>query len=427
MCDNKWIFSLVFGGLIEVCLVGMWWLGDMSHHIPTFFCLYGVASLVYVAAIFKRTEIALSHIWVFAVIFRVTLLFTTPSLSDDIFRYVWDGRVLASGINPYLYAPQSEVLAHLRDDVIHPFINHPELPTIYPPVAQGLFLVGKVLFDSVWGVKILIVGADLMVGWLLLKLLRMYQKDRLGVMVYLWHPLVIVEGAGSGHIDFLGVLAVVAALWAWETRRDLWAFAFVGGAILTKFLPVILVPSFVRWSKRWFPTNWRAFLVLPLCLVVGYLPFVFMEGPLWGSLHKYVAHWEFNSPVFWMMRHVLGDGDLTRQVIGCVILCVLVWVTYLRCSPPKACFIMLTTFVLLTPTLHPWYLVWLIPFLVFQPHVGWLGFSLMVALSYEVLIGFRLEGVWEESAWVWAIEFGTLMVMSILLYIYPQRFGNCMS
>lgn len=427
MWGNKWILPLVFGGVIEVCLIGMWLLGDMADHIPIFFLLYATASLSYIVAVYKRDQVSLALIWTLAVGFRLTLLFSAPSLSDDIFRYVWDGRVLASGINPYRYAPQSEFLAHLRDDVIYPFINHPELPTIYPPVAQALFWIGKSLLDSVLGVKLLLVGADLAIGWLLLKLLVLYQKDQRGVLIYLWHPLVIVEGAGSGHVDYLGVLGVLAALWAWKMRRDVWAFVFLGGAILTKFLPLIFLPSFVRWSDRWFPSNWRSFFVLPVCVLVGYLPFVLLGGPLWGSLQTYAVHWEFNSPVFWTLRHFLGDGDFARQGVGFVLVCVLGWVTLKRHSPVKACFVLLSCFVLLTPTLHPWYLVWLIPFLVFFPNIAWLGFSLVVALSYEVLIGFRLEGVWQEATWVWGIEFGTLLVFGALVYIYPQRFGNCIS
>lgn len=427
MSLKSWLIPLGLGGIIEICMVGMLALTDLGANIPTFFLLYAVAGLAYFVGIWQQDKISIPMIWFFAVLFRLTLLFTTPSLSDDIFRYLWDGRVFAAGINPYLYPPASEFLTFLQDGVIYPDINHPELPTIYPPAAQFFFLVAYVVFDSVWGFKLLIVVVDLFLGWILIRLLQLDQKCEKGVLVYLWHPLVIVEGAGSGHMDFLGIMLLMLALWLWYMQRNKGAILALGTAVMTKFLPVVFVPALVRWSERWFPLNWRLFLLLPLVVVAGYIPFVALGGPLWGSLGTYAANWEFNSPVFWFLRTVLGDGFLARKALAGLFISIVCLVSFLRLPPLKFGFIVMACFTLLTPTLHPWYLVWLIPFLVFYPKSAWIAFSLVIVLSYEVLIDYRTLGVWLESKWVWGIEFGTLLFAFLGTSLYRRFFGVCKS
>jgi hypothetical protein len=424
---TKWIIPLVLGGSIELCLIGVLALGDLGANIPIFFLLYGFAGVAYGIGIWQQNLFSLPLIWIFAVVFRGTLLFSAPSLSDDIFRYVWDGRVLTYGINPYLYSPDSEALMFLRESFVYPYINHPHLPTIYPPVAQFVFALAYWIFQSIYGFKLIVVLGDLLLGWVLVRLLHLQGKCGQAVLIYLWHPLVVIEGAGSGHMDFLGVLVLFLALWAWYEQRDKMAFIGVGVAVLVKFLPIVFIPALIRWSKTWFPQNWKHILWLPIVVVIGYLPFVVMGGAIWGSLGTYAANWEFNSLAFGILKTMLGDGLLARQVMGGVFVILVLTVTYLRLSPIEAGFCIMASFVVLTPTLHPWYLIWLIPFLVLYPRYEWVGFSLVVVGAYEVLILYRQDGVWEESGWVWGIEFGTLLVLGGIGYIWQRMSKCCMS
>ena len=131
---------LTAGVLIEACLIGILSQGDLRERVPFFLALFCGATALYLLAVWKSREAPLWLVAVFGLLFRATLLPASPTLSDDIYRYVWDGRVQAAGINPYRYAPASEALAHLRDGTIYPGVNHREIPTIYPPAAQALFL-----------------------------------------------------------------------------------------------------------------------------------------------------------------------------------------------------------------------------------------------------------------------------------------------
>src|SRR5580765_8351520 len=152
---------------------------------------------------------------IFAALFRLSILFFPPYLSDDIYRYVWDGRVQSAGINPYRYIPADESLEKLRDEKIYPNINRRDYArTIYPPLAEGAFLLITRLSESVTWMKAVMVGFEAIAVWALIQLLVSFGFARQRVLIYAWHPLVVWEFAGSGHVDALAIAFIALALFA---------------------------------------------------------------------------------------------------------------------------------------------------------------------------------------------------------------------
>src|SRR5215472_7590076 len=152
-----------------------------------------------------------------AALLRVIALASPVFLSDDINRYIWDGRVQAAGINPYRYLPVDPALAALRDEAIFPNINRSNYaPTIYPPVAQMIFLLATRLGETVLAMKLVVVAFEVIGICGLLAVLRAAGAPRENILLYAWHPLPVWEIAGAGHIDGAIVafvaLALVAAL-----------------------------------------------------------------------------------------------------------------------------------------------------------------------------------------------------------------------
>jgi len=159
---------------------------------------------------------------IFAALFRISILFSPPYLSDDVYRYVWDGRVQSAGINPYRYIPADESLAKLRDDKIYPNINRREYArTIYPPVAEGVFLLITRISESVTWMKAAMVGFEAITVWALIQLLVSFGFARQRVLIYAWHPLVVWEFAGSGHLDAMVIAFIALALLAHRKRETL--------------------------------------------------------------------------------------------------------------------------------------------------------------------------------------------------------------
>ena len=156
---------------------------------------------------------ALTVILAGALLMRLGLIFVEPYLSTDIYRYIWDGRVQAAGINPYRYMPVAPELSHLRDAAIFPNINRPDTAvTIYPPMAQAIFLALTRFGESVLAMKLGLMAFEAATVAVLIGLLHRLGRPLTRVVAYAWHPLPIWEIAGSGHIDIAMCALLMAGL-----------------------------------------------------------------------------------------------------------------------------------------------------------------------------------------------------------------------
>lgn len=177
---------------------------------------------------------------------RLGLLWERPIISDDIYRYIWDGRVQAAGINPYRYIPADPALAPLRDAKIYPRINRRDYaPTIYPPMTQMIFLAIHRVTGSIVGFKACLLGFEAITIWALTRLLISFGLPRERILIYAWNPLVLWEFSGSGHIDAAMIAFIALALLARRAGRNTLTGALLGGAALIKFFPLVLLPAFL--------------------------------------------------------------------------------------------------------------------------------------------------------------------------------------
>ena len=162
-------------------------------------------------------EVPAAGILAVAVLLRLLALPLTPGLSDDVYRYLWDGRVAASGANPYLLTPDDESLAGLRDELWRK-TAHRDVATVYPPLALGAFTAAAVLPRPLFAYKLGLAGVDL-AGCALLLALARRRGNAMAALACVWNPLLVVEGAGMGHVDVLGASLVVGCVWLLGWRR----------------------------------------------------------------------------------------------------------------------------------------------------------------------------------------------------------------
>ena len=178
---------------------------------------------------------ALWLIFGLGIVLRVCVLLFDPLLSSDIYRYVWDGRVQAAGINPYRYIPADETLAFLRDETTFPHINRADTAvTIYPPAAQFFFLIVTRIDESVTMMRLALLGCESVTVTVIVLLLRRMNRPVTRVIAYLWHPLPLWEIANSGHIDALMVALMMLGLWIALTGRALRGAVFIAFSVLVK-------------------------------------------------------------------------------------------------------------------------------------------------------------------------------------------------
>jgi alpha-1,6-mannosyltransferase len=225
--------------------------GDTAGFLALFFAVFGVYAAVAWWILGRGASSGspparvVPIIVFFATLFRLTLLPAAPALSDDIYRYLWDGRVVAAGLNPYLDPPAAPDLAALRDD-LHARVAHQQVRTIYPPVAQALFAMVAASGAGVAGLKTLLILADLIAIALLGGLLTRLRLPPARLALYAWNPLVVIEVAWSGHLEPVGVALTLLAAGAIIQKRDLRSTIALTLAALVKILPLALFAPFLR-------------------------------------------------------------------------------------------------------------------------------------------------------------------------------------
>ncbi|MGH7332133.1 MAG: hypothetical protein ACREKS_05165 [Candidatus Rokuibacteriota bacterium] len=360
-----------------------------------FFTLMFVAYVAVLSALPRLGQgMALTVLLAVAVAVRLAWLPAPPTLSTDAYRYVWDARVARAGIDPYAYAAAAPEVAHLRDTVIYPRLNHATWRTIYPPGAQAFFrAVYAVAPDSVLAIKIALGAVELLGLGLLVALLRALDLPRQRVLVYAWNPLVLVEVWGSAHLDALVVTAVIAAALAAVTHRHAVAAALLALATLIKLYPVILLPLLVRVAGV------RSAVVFVLVVALGYGPSLGSGLLALGSLPRYLDQEYFNP-------------GLARSLVDSPVASILAmagwigWVVWWRRPSSFAADALPLTggAVVLSPNVFPWYVLWVVPFLAVNPSPMWIAFTGTVGFAYA----FFLYQPWMLPIWARLLEVAPL-------------------
>ena len=416
---------ILVGGLGAVSLLG-YGLGlpllvspSARPHVA-YIGLFGGLFVLYVVAIFvvlrQRSDdrLLLGLLLAFALLFRVSLLASPVVLSSDIYRYLWDGRVQGAGISPYRYPPDAAELVQLRDETIHPNINRPAKVTVYPPGAQAAFaLVALVAPNSLPAWRAFLLASEIVTVGLLLVLLRRAGVTRAAVIVYAWSPLVVFEGVQAGHVDLAMIPLVLAAL-AWRQRgSSLSAGMALGGAVLVKLYPLVLLLAW--WRRR----DWRFPAAVAATVALGYLPHAATVGlGAIGFLPEYLGRAEdHNVGLRALVTYPFGlTGELSRAVAMVLFFALLagVVISIGRANGgdadgmTRAGALAVGAYLLLVPTaMHPWYVLWIVPFLCFLPWPAWLYWSGAVTFSYMSYVVEPAPLPW----WAWLAEYGPLYAL----------------
>jgi hypothetical protein len=370
-CLQRWYlvaYAGVFLAMIAVYTFAAWRLLRRVPLLPT------VRSRVVPAAPRTRGGRTLLAILAVAALMRVIALFAPEALSTDAFRYVWDGRVAAAGINPYRYIPADPHLAPLRDAAIYPNINRANYAhTIYPPTAQLAFLGIERLSDSILGLKLGMLAFDGVSIACLIALLQERGLPATRVLLYAWHPLPIWEFAGTGHVDAIAIALVLLTFLCAARRAPVLTGIALAAAALVKYYPLIAAPAVYR---RW---DWKLPLAFVLTAALLYLPYLGAGTGVFGFLPGYANEEGLHSGsglFLWALLQTRfslpADGLRYYLPFAALVLAALsVWVLWRRRdaadrSGLPATFLLASAFTLLVSPHDPWYFAWLVPFLCFE-------------------------------------------------------------
>jgi hypothetical protein len=402
-------------------------LANIQLYVGMFLCL----GAFYLTAVFlviklmpiKETSGRLTGIIILlAILFRFCLIPSDPAvLSKDMYRYIWDGRVQHNGINPYLYPPQADELKNLRDNQIFPNINRKDYPTLYPAGAQIFFRILYVLVgDSVTAYKSIIVFFDLLTLLVLTALLRVTGFKASRIIVYAWNPLLIFEIAYSGHLEGLTVFLMATALYLYVIHKKILAVIILALSAAVKLYPAILLAAFLNRGDR----N-KGIIIFSLTIMLLYLPFLGAGGKISGFLPSYLKnpYESFNLGLKNLLMRLIPGLDYYLLSLWFIIALMIAGLIVFLKSKENieviryAYFLVGALMILMPASLHPWYVILIVPFLVIYPNPAWLIFTCTVTLSY--LKYTSPQGI--MPTWILLIEYTPLFALLAAGWVLRYR------
>jgi len=374
---------------------------------PSFIILLSAAGVGYLLAVrelFASPSLPKRAIVIglaFAAVWHVLFLIRPAGPDDDIHRYVWDGRIQRLGYNPYVVVPSDPALAGLHTPETRT-LNHPDLPSPYPPGAQLFFRGVTAIHESVFALKAAFVLCNFAIVLILLDVLRRSGQATHWVLAYAWNPLLATEVAGSGHIDILGALLLLVSAAALCRKWRAVAAAAFAIAVAVKFLPIVLAPLY------WRRVRIRDALLAVCVFGLLYLPY--FEGrriPI-GSLGTYVQSFRFNDLVFAKLEAVWSP-----QVVAALALLVGLaaasWFRRKSAEWSSGAFAWpMAASLLFAPVVYPWYLIWLLPFLRSRSTVPLMIWTVSIIPTYYVWHLRAIGQPWVTPTWVMLLEYGAL-------------------
>ncbi len=357
----------------------------------------------------------------FGLLFRLTLVPLTPVASDDIYRYVWDGKVALSGTNPFALAPNDPQLSLLHTEDLPSKINFPHMRTIYPPLAQLFFYISNLLFgDSISGMKLLLTLCELCTLIMLLRLLKHLAIDPAMVVVYAWCPLPIMYFGLDGHIDALGIPLLLFSIYLISKNRTVSGAFALGLAGLAKLYPMFVVPLLLH-AKKGVMSNAIAFVPL---LIFGAGCWAYFEptGGLVESFKVYNSQFEFNGSVFSVVNGILNENTTAHLVCIALFVAWILVVVLLSRSLIEKTFLAFLGFVVCSPVVHPWYLSWLAALIVIRWSPAAFSLLILSNLSNIVVYQYKDSGFWVDNPLLMLLEylpFFALLIWEFLRSRHP--------
>lgn len=384
---------------------GFWWMG----------LLLCVALGCY-AALLRLPDDDFRHQLLLRVgtLLRLSMIYSLPLLSDDFYRYVWDGRVLLSGANPYDYIPK-DWMTHIGPAAsqdwaeLYAHLNSKEYYSVYPPFLQGIFgmsafLSGGQTFGAVVVMKCCVVLAEFGSLWLLGKIVAHLQISRKGVLLYALNPLVILELSGNLHTEAFMIVFLLAAIWGLMQTRIWSVTVFLTLAIASKLLPVLLFPYLLRRMPRddlWVVGGVTTFLC---CILFGAFMGYDQVGHFVRSLQLYFQYFQFNAGLHYWVRSIGGGAaqEVLAQILPWIMLVVILWRAISEQKPnwanlPTAMLVALTLYQLHSPVVHPWYLTPLVALAALGKYRFAVLWSCLIPFTYSA---YFYPGIQEQYWWV---------------------------
>ena len=383
-----------------IALAALGPIGRNALAFPVLFCLGHILMILLVLQFPPGLTQRRAFVLIFVLGLATRIIFLAYPAGNDVFRYVWEGYIQNHGFNPYVFTPLNPALNEIARGELYPVwqrINHPEFAAAYPPASLLLFKILAGLNPSPLFFKLVMTAFDIGVMVLLMLMISRQGVSPSRLLFYAANPLVLVYIAGEGHLDVVQVFFLLLALYLILYQKSQFSgFLMLGVAVLSKYFALVAWPFLVNAENRW-----KSLAVLiPLIL---FIPFMEAGPGIFESLVTFANNFHYNDSIAVVVRWFFGDRFLL--VSAFLLLVCLSWVYLVVHDRLRSVYLALGCLLIFLPTLHPWYLVLIAPFLVFFPSLAWLYLLAAVVFSFPVMAVEAKTGIFQEIFWLKLLEY----------------------
>ena len=431
-------------------VAGFVWLGyfTVRTNFLQVFSLFLILFALYALILWRKPFF--KNIWLalgLALLFRLVLLFMMPNLTDDYFRFIWDGLFVANGSNPYLIMPSAYMHGTLSVPgaslLLYEKLNSPDYYSVYPPVCQYIFgltakICGADIFWNVVMIRIFVLLSECGSMALLYKIARQLKTPVNNILIYAFNPLVIIELSGNLHPEVFMIFFLLTAVYLLIQGKQILSALSFGLAVGAKLVPLIFLPLLIR--RLGLVKSLKYFAIAGAATILLFLPFISLQSMshFFTGLSLYFKVFEFNASIYYIARwigyQIMGYNVIVFSGILLAIISFLaiIIISYREkmltwASMFSHMLFCATVYLLFATTVHPWYLTPLIAISVFSRYKYAVVWSLLIAVSYSAYQTLP----YSENLWLVAIEYvllGMWIIYEILTtraQVLPVKEGGC--
>ena len=433
--------SLNFRQLVSTAVIGLslityiffCYCTERHEHISISLCVLGLFTFY---VLLLKLDLSTRVMIKIGLVFRLIILISTPNLSQDFYRFFWDGQLILNGFNPYLNTPNQIIISKL--------ISFPEMNEIYelmgslsqnnysnyPPIHQiitflALLITDKSIITSIISLRLILILFDLGILFYGIKLLRNLKKTKNIIFIYFLNPLVILELIGNLHLEGVMIFFMILSFYHLYRKKEIYSGIFLGLSILTKLIPLIILPLFLY--RLGLKKSIRFIATITGVIFTGFAPFINFKSLInySKSINLWFSNFEFNASIYYALKEIFKGFNirLIDYMVYVIPISILIVLTYLISMKKNKTqdiltqsLIILTTYLFISTTIHPWYIIPLIFLSCFTNYRYPIFWSLTIFLSYFSYYEIQVN----ENHFLLAIEYGLLI--GILFYeIYFKK------
>ncbi|MDG1698314.1 MAG: mannosyltransferase [Polaribacter sp.] len=367
--------------------------------------------------------------------FRILFLFAIPNLSQDFYRFIWDGRMILEGINPYLSFPKTYIKQSIQPihDAYHLYSGMGELNgshyTNYPPINQLCFFfaalfAGKSIFGSIIVLKVIIISADMGILYFGTKLLKRLHLPIRNIFWYALNPFIIIEMTGNLHFEPVMIFFLIWSLYTLYKQQWILAAILLACSISVKLIPLLMLPLFYQWFVRkdqnWITSFKKLSLFYTIVLSTTFLLFLPFYTPEFlknysSSISLWFQNFEFNGSFYYIFRKIgyyfsgYNEIALIGKITPLLTFIFLMIITFVRKNNTMIAFITVSLFGLCfyyftASTVHPWYLATPLFLSIFTKYRFPIIWTIVVIFSYQAYVNVPSK----ENLWWISVEYSIL-------------------